>query len=335
MEDTMGTTTEEMEERYSPLPPAIKRQVEQAEKLFDRTPEPEPPAVVEEPPVGELPIVEEPPAEQRPPEPQSGDMVPRSELERAEQRYQTLKGMYDRDIPHLHHQVRFLNEQLQTVQASLEAKGKVTTTNLRENPKIKALQEEMNPTMFDNLAGALEDVMSDLDSRYKSETDKIRGEIVVSKEEAFTNAVNSAYPNWKQLWASQEGQAFLSEVDELTGFPRHQILTNHYSRLDSRMFIRGLDLMTGKGVKPPTLGSDGQNPDKLRARVGAVRPGATTPTRPQAPPQVNKVSPEEARQKLRDITAQFNAGRYPGNEAEYEKEYSKLFTLSRGGPSGG
>jgi hypothetical protein len=225
------------------------------------------------------------------------------------------------------------------VQTSLEAKEKAPAprapTNLRENPKIKALQEEMNPTMFDNLAGALEDVMSDLDNKYKSETDKLRGEMVVSKEEAFLNAVNSSYPNWKQIWGSQEGQAFLSEIDELTGFPRHQILTNHYNRLDSRMFIRGLDLMTGKGVKPPTLGSDGQNPDKLRARVGAVRPGATTPTRSQAPPQGPNMSPEEARQKLKDITARFNAGRYPGSEAEYDKEYAKLFTISRGGPSGG
>ena len=143
----MGTSVEELEERFTPLPPAVKKQIEAGEKLFEDRGKPaspppvqaEPPEPPPEPAPPEEPPVIEPPPEGQPPVETLTQDVPREEYEKLLQQNKTMKGKLDTELPYLYHQVRFLNEQLQTMQASSAASAErpekpVRPVNLRENP---------------------------------------------------------------------------------------------------------------------------------------------------------------------------------------------------------
>jgi hypothetical protein len=319
------------------LPPAIRRQAEQADKLQRESigePAPDtPPPNGAAPPAGETP----PPAPATPPPPQAAPD--------AEERIRTTEGRLaverekrqalENEVNNLR---RMVND-LQTRQrdapppAPVPAPtGRKLVTPEEEADYGKDLLEVMGKRAREEVAGEIDGL--------KEEINKLRGQLgqVGSRvtqrdtEDVFTE-LHRQVPGWVEQNSDDGFIAWLQQPEPFSGIKRHDLLTRAFDSHDANRVIRffqgfraeaaATGQAPGPATPPPAPAANGKVPLETFAA-----PGRASPAHASAPPGEK---PQYTRAQISQFYTDKAAGRWRGREAQAADIEADIF---RAGPEG-
>jgi hypothetical protein len=268
------------------LPRQLQRQQEDIEK-YDReiaeagkpqTPAPSEPNV-ETP---QEPVGQEPPESVQPPAPAPSD-------DQWKQRFLTLKGKYDAEVPRLHNELKEMRTQLN----ELSARSKVETPPEPAKPKAKRITEKDTETFGADLLDVMKrqaeeiaaDAIAELQnkvSQLASENEQLKQQVTgVSSTQAQTTQamylaeLTKMVPDWETINVDNGFLTWLGEVDELSGQPRQAYLDHAYQTLNAQQTAK-LFAAYKRTVAPQQSQQPSQKQQEVQRQVA---PGKT-----KAPP---------------------------------------------------
>ena len=231
----------------------------------------------------EVEVLEKPPQD----EPVLEEAAPADDIQEEvtdtfKQKYSTLKGKYDAEVPRLHQQVRELTEQMDAIRKNAEAAKKVEA----EKPKEKvsyvtdADREEYGDDLIDFQRRVAKEVSQDYEERFEqqsrviqdlqskiSNTDNQVGEV------GFTQKLNALVPGFDQLDNDERWVAWLNEIDPMTRGPRRDQAQAAFNSGDAEAVAHYVSLFRGS-VEPVANGkSDRQT--ELEKQVTPSRSAST------------------------------------------------------------
>jgi len=273
------------------LPKAIQQQVEAADELVaqmtgEKTEEPQDPPV-------ELPETgpEDPPPDNNFAEPQQtvsqeppvAKDVPESKWEN---KYHTLKGMYDAEVPRLHADLREMKAQMQQLMAD-KAAAEAKATKAPEPQKTLITEQDreaFGPDLIDLIERAAESKISGYSQREAeliAEINKLKSELgsvserqVVSDKDRFLMGLGQQVPDWEALNTDPGFLEWLQQVDPVYGVPRQAALTSAYDVLDVVRVAKIFNTYKQTIAPPPQV--ETQRPN-LQRQVAPTRSRSTTP----------------------------------------------------------
>lgn len=275
------------------LPRAVQQQVEEADALVAQLNGTQP----VNPDTGE-PIAPEP---QPDPEPQPQNLSQEPEPKPAvpdetwEQRYHSLKGKFDAEVPRLYAQVREMNDQIKQLiadNATLKAQPAATTAPAPAKTLITEQDKEAFGTdLIDLIDRATEQKLAgsrELEAQLRAEINELKGKLgnvserqVVSDKDRYESALTTAVPDWQALNVDQGFLTWLAEVDPVYGMPRQYALTNAYEALDATR-TAAIFNQYKKSITPPT-----QSKPNLQSQVAPTRSRTSpAPTNPNVDKRV-------------------------------------------------
>jgi len=198
------------------------------------------------------------------------------------QKYATLRGKYDAEVPRLHQQVKELTDQMNAIREEAQAAKKAEA----EKPKEKvsyvtdADREEYGDDLIDFQRRVAKEVSQDYEERFEqqsrviqdlqskiSNTDNQVGEV------GFTQKLNALVPEFDQLDDDERWVAWLNEIDPMTRGPRRDQAQAAFNSGDAEAVAHYVSLFRGS-VEPVANGkSDRQT--ELEKQVTPSRSAST------------------------------------------------------------
>ena len=198
------------------------------------------------------------------------------------QKYATLRGKYDAEVPRLHQQVKELTDQMNAIREEAQAAKKAEA----EKPKEKvsyvtdADREEYGDDLIDFQRRVAKEVSQDYEERFEqqsrviqdlqskiSNTDNQVGEV------GFTQKLNALVPGFDQLDSDERWVAWLNEIDPMTRGPRRDQAQAAFNSGDAEAVAHYVSLFRGR-VEPVANGkSDRQT--ELEKQVTPSRSAST------------------------------------------------------------
>lgn len=232
------------------LPKAIQAQVDQAEAISQQLAQEAIPQVqsVESliQPANE-PAVQ--PTESAPTE-QPQPATP--SVDEAEQRYRTLKGKYDAEVPRLSHALRERDSQMQDMarqlaelKARLDKAAKPEKERPSADPKdvenfgedlvnmVQRYAEQVFQYMSDQIAGKATEFEGRL-SALEQQVNGVRQKADTTLETQFYATLSAMVPDWDSINADDKWLAWLAEIDPVYGAPRQAALDAAHQRMDAQ-----------------------------------------------------------------------------------------------------
>lgn len=210
-----------------------------------------------------------------------------------QQRYQTLQGMYNAEVPRMQQQIRDLSTQLQDTQARLNAP--------KETPKPAAPAsrqgtekdvETFGGDLIDLIKRQAADIVQVERDKMQADMGKLQTENAELKKQvgvvaqqqgegvryAYLQEVAKQVPDWEALNVDPGFLGWLAEVDPLSGLARQAYMNHAYEKFDVQ---RTANLfLTWKKANGKTL----QQPTKQTAAQELARqvaPGTSKSSTPQ------------------------------------------------------
>lgn len=177
--------------------------------------------------------------------------------EKWEQRYRTLKGMYDAEVPRLHAQVKDLAKQMDEFRQAA-AKPKETPTDKQKSlvteDDIKVFGAdliEVQRKVAREVAMEFQDTVAEL----RSENDKLRQQLTTTgaqvSEASFDQRLHRLVPDFDQINADPRWIDWLEEVDPILRGPRKSIAQGAFNSGDAEAVAHYVSLFK-KTVEAPT-----------------------------------------------------------------------------------
>jgi len=277
------------------LPKAVQQQLDEADRLVaefngDKTGEGSPetdPVNNTDPLVNVTREPENPPADETPPDNTVSQETKPVEVpdETWAQKYYTLKGMYDAEVPRLHSDLREMKAQMQQLLAE-QAAAKVAKP-AEEKPVSSLITDEdkeaFGPDLIDLIDRATESKVSTLREREAelvNEIKELKGKLgnvterqVVSEKDRFLAGLTQQVPDWEVLNVDQGFLNWLQQVDPVYGIPKHVALTTAYENSD---VARVAAIFNAYKQSLPPAPVANKNQQELQRQVAPTRTRSTT-----------------------------------------------------------
>lgn len=265
-----------------------------------------------------------------------------SEDETILQKYRTLQGMYNAEVPRLHSQNRELNgrvQQMEQLLASLSAQQNAPQTPAQVEKYLSEKEVEdygdsidvMRKVTREELGSVaqriaqLEGLVRQMQSSVVPQVQSLAQRQAVSSEQQFWSELGAAVPNWREVNDNQDFQSWLLEVDPMTGSTRQAYLEDAQRNLDPRrvasFFRTWLERNGQANVAQPKGTSKNSELEKQ------VAPGRS---RGAGSPQTGKgavYSPQDIQKFFNDV----RSGKYKGREQERDRIERDIFAAQREG----
>jgi hypothetical protein len=270
-----------------------------------------------------------------------------------EQKYRTLQGMYNAEVPRLHSQNKELQGRLQQMEQLLSTLSKqqqsqqqqiserlITEKDVEDygedavDMMRRVSREEYMPVM--NKIVQLEGLMQQLQTQLVPQVQQVVQKQALSTDQQFWAGLQQAVPDWKQINSDPNFHTWLLQADPLTGIQRQSMLQQAQSSYDlSRVINFFRTWMKEAGIsehgQTETAGAaKNTRKTQLEQQVapGRSRGGSGSPTasdkRSYTPQDIEKFFTEvrkgkykgrdEERSRIeRDIFAAQNEGRIVAN----------------------
>lgn len=301
------------------LPKQVQAQLEEAERLEQAlasqpiAPDIETPP--EEPePEGVLPEVEPVPEPEAPqPEP------PQPADDTWQDRYKSIKGKYDAEVPRLQSEVNDLRNQLQTALARID---KVTKTPepapqpLVTDKDVEAFGSDLIDVIARKAREVAQAEFAPRIAQLEAENAQLSGELngiserqTISAKDTYFANLSREVPDWEALNVDQRFMDWLAEVDPLSGYPRQEYLNRALASLDVGRTAVLFKTFKELNATPPQPAKP-QPSKQLQRQVAPGTSRAST---------VASTNPAERVWSLSEIDQFYNEvrrGDYKGNEAE-------------------
>lgn len=257
-----------------------------------------------------------------------------------EQKYKTLQGMYNAEVPRLHAEKRELSnrvQQLEQLIATMNAKPApqqapaqklITEQDVEDygdsiEVMRKVFREEMSSK--DAEINELKHLVRQMQGTVVPQVHQLSQNYAVSKEQRFWADLQTAVPDWQDINGSKEFQAWLLEVDPLTGIPRQTYLDDAQRNLDSRRVANFFTAWKGMtGVPDARTHREVQQTSELERQVAPGK-GRTGGAKPQG--EAKTYTSEDIRKFFTDV----QKGKYRGREAERDRLERDIFAAQREG----
>ena len=256
------------------------------------------------------------------------------------QKYRTLQGMYNAEVPRLHAQNKEMQQRVQQMEqllASLSAQKSVseapqvveklvTAQEVEEYGESidimrKVSREELVPVA--QRLGKIEQMLQQMQANVVPQVQAVVKQQAMSAEQQFWSELTGLVPNWREVNDNQDFQSWLLDIDPLTGIARQTYLEDAQRSLDaSRVanFFRAWLENTGQAAVAQSAGRvAGAELDKQ------IAPGRS---RAAANPQTNKAktyTPEDIKKFFNDV----RTGKYKGREQERDRIERDIFSAQR------
>lgn len=207
-------------------------------------------------------IVEEVADEQEPQEAKPVEAKPTDEPKPVEddfkQKYNTLRGKYDAEVPRLHNQVRELTEKLNAIQKEAEARKKAES----EKPKEKvsyvtdADREEFGEELIDVQRRVAREVSQEYEERFEQQEaiikalqDKLDNTGNQVGEMSFSQKLHQLVPDFDQLDNDERWVEWLNEYDPMIRGPRRDQAQAAFNKGDAEAVAHYVKLFKDS-IKP-------------------------------------------------------------------------------------
>ncbi len=235
----------------------------------------------------EVEVLEEPPQD----EPVLEEAAPADDIQEEvtdtfKQKYSTLKGKYDAEVPRLHQQVRELTEQMDAIRRNAEAVKKAEA----EKPKEKvsyvtdADREEYGDDLIDFQRRVAKEVSQESEERFEQQArviEELREQVSNTGsqvgEVGFTQKLNVLVPGFDQLDNDERWVAWLNEIDPMTRGPRRDQAQAAFNSGDAEAVAHYVSLFRGS-VEPIANGKSDRETE-LEKQVAPNRSASSTATR--------------------------------------------------------
>jgi len=250
--------------------------------------------------------------EETPPAPQPKDDVWQA-------RYLSLKGIFEKEVPQLQHQVKVLQSDLSTAVERLN-RASEQKEQTPEQPQVA------DPRDVENFGADLVDMVSrvasqaigrasqvldakiaQFESQIAQLSDAMKGttqQVAVTAEQSFFDRVTKLVPTWEQTNADPSFLAWLAEVDPVYGMNRQAALDRARSELNAEQAAAVFNAYLGPKKAAP------KGPDPLDKHVSPRSASTAAPAPITDKPVITQAQ----------VTAFYDAerrGAYRGNEAEF------------------
>lgn len=330
------------------LPEQIRKQSEAVQELYKQmagepegaTPEGETPPADDTSPA---PAADAQPANQDAPPPAveqqpEGSKPPE---ETVLQKYKTLQGMYNAEVPRLHQQNRELNGRLQQLEQLLASMQSAQPQKPTEQAPAKLVsekdveeygesldvmrkvsREEMSPVL--QRLTAIEGYLQQMQTNVVPQVQQVAHRQAVSAEQAFWAGLSDAVSNWREINDNPDFQSWLLEADPLTGITRQTYLEDAQRALDAQRvsnFFRAWLERTGQGTVAQSNGRAAASSELERQ----VAPGRSKSTGNPSQSKGKTWTPEE----IQDFFNKVRQGKFKGREAERDRIERDIFAAQR------
>lgn len=305
------------------LPRHIQQQVDAAEALIAQATAP---AQIETPSAAEPPQLV--PPQQEPPAPvvaETPPSPPAEPQETWEQRYRSLQGVFNKQVPTLQQQTKELSAQLQQAQAALEklqAQAQAQAPAQEQKPSLDPkdvdafgtdlveMVQRVTQSVLGSMATRFDQTVQAFDARLvkvERSLESTTATVARTAEETFFDRLTAAVPDWESVNSSQSFLDWLGEVDPVYGQPRQAALDAAQGSLNPDRAIAVFNAFKAtlpKPVVPPKA-------DPLSKQVAPRSSAAAAP--------VATEKPILTQQQISAFYADVARGRYRGREAEQQQ----------------
>jgi hypothetical protein len=212
---------------------ALEKQLAESQNPAPADPDPKP----AEPPQNPQPQ----PAEPKPVEPTPTPTEPVVAEEKWEQKYKTLKGMYDAEVPRLHADLRDLKAQVDSLRKASETKPvepakPVAATKLVTDADVEAFGQDLIEVQRKVAREVASEFRGELDAM-RAENEKLREQLTSTgtqvSEASFEQRLYRMVPDFEAVNADPKWIAWLNEVDPLIRAPRSSVAQQAFNRGDA------------------------------------------------------------------------------------------------------
>lgn len=212
---------------------ALEKQLNDAQNPAPADPAPNP----AEPPKDPQPA----PAEPKPVEPTPTPTEPVVAEEKWEQKYKTLKGMYDAEVPRLHADLRDLKAQVDALRKAAETKPvepakPAVAEKLVTDADVEAFGSDLIEVQRKVAREVAAEFRGELDAM-RAENEKLREQLnntgTQVSEASFEQRLYRLVPDFETVNADPKWIAWLNEVDPLLRAPRATVAQQAFNRGDA------------------------------------------------------------------------------------------------------
>ena len=202
------------------------------------------------------------------------------------QKYSTLKGKYDAEVPRLHQQLRELTEQINAIRKDAEAAKKVEA----EKPKEKvsyvtdADREEYGDDLIDFQRRVAKEASQEYEGRFEQQAkviEELQKQVSSTGsqvgEVGFSQKLNNLVPGFDQLDNDERWVAWLNEIDPMTRGPRRDQAQAAFNSGDAEAVAHYVSLF--RGSVEPIVNGKGDRQTELEKQVAPNRSASSSTTR--------------------------------------------------------
>lgn len=260
------------------------------------------------------------------------------------QKWRTLQGMYNAEVPRLHAQNRDLQQRIQQMEQLLAAMSttnqqastsqQVTTNLVTEDDEAeygesidmmrKVSREELAP-MAQEIA-AIKHALAQFQMNVVPQVQNIAQRQATTAEQQFWADLTSSVPNWRSINDDKEFQNWLLDIDPLSGINRQTILDDAQRNLDATRvanFFRAWNELKGNANVARNTNRQATASELERQ----VAPGKGRNTGVPTSSNTRTYSPEDIKKFFADV----RQGYYKGREAERDRIERDIFAAQRDG----
>jgi hypothetical protein len=258
------------------------------------------------------------------------------------QKWKTLQGMYNAEVPRLHHQNREMQQRLQHMEQLLatlsaqpapqqqqpQAQKLVTDKDVEEYGESiemmrKVTREELGAAA--QRIAQLENVIRQMQVNVVPQVQAVAQRQQMSSEQQFWSDLSRNVSNWKEVNDNPQFQNWLLEADPLTGITRQTYLEDAQRSLDAgrvaNFFRTWLEITGQASVAQPNRNAAASELERQ------VTPGRSKNTGAPASNTAKMYSPDDISKFFNDV----KQGKYRGRETERDRIERDIFAAQREG----
>lgn len=297
---------------------ALEKQLTDAQNTApaEQTPNPA------EPPQNQQPT----PAEPKPVEPTPTPTEPVVAEEKWEQKYKTLKGMYDAEVPRLHADLRDLKAQVDSLRKASETKPAeqakpVTAEKLVTDADVEAFGSDLIEVQRKVAREVAAEFRGELDAM-RAENEKLREQLTNTgtqvSEASFEQRLYRMVPDFEAVNADPKWIAWLNEVDPLLRAPRSSVAQQAFNRGDAEGVAHYVSLFkqSNKSVEPTA-----DKATELELQIQPNRSATSTPPTSQKGKVYTNADIEKMFRKATDLGVKGRVDEAKKLEAEIDAAF--------------
>jgi hypothetical protein len=255
------------------------------------------------------------PAPTEPVEPTPKPVEPAPQDEKWEQKYKTLKGMYDAEVPRLHQQLKELKAQMDSLQKAAEAKPvepakPAKQEKLVTDEDVQAFGADLIEVQRKVAREVAMEFRADLDAM-RAENEELRKQLAQTgsqvSEASFEQRLHRLVPDFDEVNLDPKWVDWLNEVDPLLRAPRKVVAQEAFNKGDAEGVAHYVKLF--KESIEPAEAPKSKAKTELERQIQPTRSAATAQT----------ASPKGRIYTNADIQTMFNKAATLGAQGKLEE----------------